>query len=1437
MNHVGTLTLSSPRRIISLFALILFCSFARADYNVIQADGALNITPIESEQALREVQDLLDNNFIDYRVEDSSYRRSLGFIVVTGTYPSKPAAAGDLRSLADAGVKDYLFVARGDYENRISAGVFGTRESAQSRADGLNRRGFSFSVIERFRTLGTRAVVIRDALTIDELERVLTGELLDRSEPSAQTKRPSAQTERPSAQTEKPSAQTKRPSAQIEKPSAEVTEPAGQSAETETEVIDEPNTEPAKPAKPAVVRTQPTQSEDASWLWFLFAGIFLIIAGALTYYYLQRRAGEEAEVAKAPAAKPQEEPKPVSTEDATQIREINVGADPEAFYDYAEAILEGRHGSSRSLAILGTEDTRITELIHDLLLLTRLEEKTEALNTFAFDVRSLIDNLIDRLSLENPKGTAALKSSPSDGLPTMLLMDATKLNRILSIFIQNAIEKTPSGVIDIHQFLDSGQLNTEIRYHPDSKEAREELNAITNPAKSNDAVSMAERIRFGVANRLAAVLGGRIDTEMDKGEALIQVRLPATVAPSARTSLPAGRTIDDLVAGEELAKAEAADARSQIEQAQAEIDRARSEAAENLQNSENAIAELRGELEKARDAQSSELTTAQQQKEEVQQQLQALNTQLTSVNQELASTKRELKEQVNARDAKEAEAQARVRELETTLEREQARIDQEGKTLRAREESARAQVEQLEEQLTSMQSAMDSESKKALQVLREHLTEAEQELAGETEARTSAEENARSQVKDLLQQLNGARELAEQATSDRSSLRSQLEETTQALTLARTELEDKAKSLEKASAGAQEKVDDLQVELDAATQAIEKEKLARSRAESNAKEQVSSLEQKLAEAESQRQYDLESNETKIAEANSKIEQLTSRLSETESQLQEQMEAAQDSVLDNEVESLRSELNVARANLENELNRRNNAEASAGKQIEELLDELNLVKSDAKHLSKERAKLENQSQETLNEMETRLQEMEARHKTLKAQADRAEAFGQHQTVLLEQALSDAEGANKLGEAARKVTQHLKAKIKKLESQVGELEARPEPEMVKEPSAEVAEVPQAEAEAPSLRLVPEIELEPSAEIEEPSAEIEEPSAEIEAPSAEIEAPSAEIDEHEAPVLMLGEEDEEDQEATTKSGIADYEIDDDADFSLDDFGDDTEVKEEPPAEEPLSLVIEELEEQVENLQLAPTGEPPAEEPVKEASSEEQFSFTEASEESEDDEEEDFEYEIQFDDKPIRSARPINNPVLHSMIERFVKQLSHHIDEMEKALASRDYLQLVVSCNWVRGEANTLGFQVLIKPIDSIELQLRREKFSQIITHLSELRNMTERIEIKQSGSPDAPIQYVVPAHAKNAVIYENFVSQLGSKLLELEVAASSDNTRQMTQLCKWINRYGTKIKFVEVVEAANQLQAVIDGGDEAAIAEQLKVFIDIYAKIEIIIEENET
>ena len=187
--------------------------------------------------------------------------------------------------------------------------------------------------------------------------------------------------------------------------------------------------------------------------------------------------------------------------------------------------------------------------------------------------------------------------------------------------------------------------------------------------------------------------------------------------------------------------------------------------------------------------------------------------------------------------------------------------------------------------------------------------------------------------------------------------------------------------------------------------------------------------------------------------------------------------------------------------------------------------------------------------------------------------------------------------------------------------------------------------------------------------------------------------------------------------------------------------------------------------------------------------------------------------------------------MIERFVDRLGKHVDAMEVALKERNYMELVVSCNWIRGEANTLGFEVLIKPVESIEVQLRQQKFSQIITHISELRNMAERIDVRQTNIPGGAIQYVVPSHARNPVIYENFVSQLGSKILEMEVALAAENFRQMKQICRWINRYGSKIKFVEVIDAVGRLQDAVESADTKTTNEELQSFIELYRKIEIV------
>lgn len=260
-------------------------------------------------------------------------------------------------------------------------------------------------------------------------------------------------------------------------------------------------------------------------------------------------------------------------------------------------------------------------------------------------------------------------------------------------------------------------------------------------------------------------------------------------------------------------------------------------------------------------------------------------------------------------------------------------------------------------------------------------------------------------------------------------------------------------------------------------------------------------------------------------------------------------------------------------------------------------------------------------------------------------------------------------------------------------------------------------------------------------------------------------------------------------------------------------TRTVEDPPAAFEPSQNTETLSTQNETaaeLSLAPLGE------------------VEAADEAPDDPEG---LSFQFDDKPIRSSISTTNPILQAMIGRFVDELLAHLDEMESAHGNRQYMKLLASCNWIRAEATTLGFEILHIPIRAIETELRRRRFSQIITHLAELRNIAERIEYRKPRSNGPSVQFVVPEDAKDPLIYEKFVAQLGMKLLELEVAANAGYIRQMKQLCRWVNRYAGQIQFGEVIEANDLLLAAVNAEDQKAITQQLKSFALLYTRIEVV------
>ncbi|MDA0977323.1 MAG: SPOR domain-containing protein, partial [Proteobacteria bacterium] len=153
--HPGK-SVDHPCAALALCLTLIFLASPLQAFDINHADGAFLVTITGGEDEETRLSSYLDHENIEHRVRTAESRESLGFIVVTEPFTDRLAATPMLGKLRDAGIRDFLFVGRGDYENRISIGVFSTRESADQRADQVNARGFDFSVIQRFRTVRGR---------------------------------------------------------------------------------------------------------------------------------------------------------------------------------------------------------------------------------------------------------------------------------------------------------------------------------------------------------------------------------------------------------------------------------------------------------------------------------------------------------------------------------------------------------------------------------------------------------------------------------------------------------------------------------------------------------------------------------------------------------------------------------------------------------------------------------------------------------------------------------------------------------------------------------------------------------------------------------------------------------------------------------------------------------------------------------------------------------------------------------------------------------------------------------------------------------------------------------------------------------------------------------------------------------------------------------
>jgi len=104
---------------------------------------------------------------------------------------------------------------------------------------------------------------------------------------------------------------------------------------------------------------------------------------------------------------------------------------------------------SEFLVILSRETDRLTDLIEDLLALSRFDQGVVRLNKSSFDLNELISELgEDRESLAVSKGLL-LKINPKEGIP-LVFADRNLIGQILSILLTNAFNYTPEkGTVSV----------------------------------------------------------------------------------------------------------------------------------------------------------------------------------------------------------------------------------------------------------------------------------------------------------------------------------------------------------------------------------------------------------------------------------------------------------------------------------------------------------------------------------------------------------------------------------------------------------------------------------------------------------------------------------------------------------------------------------------------------------------------------------------------------------------------------------------------------------------------------------------------------------------------------------------------------------------------------------------------------------------------------
>ena len=199
-----------------------------------------------------------------------------------------------------------------------------------------------------------------------------------------------------------------------------------------------------------------------------------------------------------------------------------------------------REEQAEAVRLIGESGQRLLAKVSDLLDISRVEDAGSAACT-PFAIRPLVEGVLESFR-DSPRAAGLHVQASWEDVPDIVTGDGPRLRKILSHLVDNAIDFTESGRVDVRVRVEgsegSGELVVEVADTGCGIEA-EHLENVFEPFYQVDATSTRRHqgagVGLAVCRSLARSFGGDVTVESAAGRgSTFTVRLPQATATSAR---------------------------------------------------------------------------------------------------------------------------------------------------------------------------------------------------------------------------------------------------------------------------------------------------------------------------------------------------------------------------------------------------------------------------------------------------------------------------------------------------------------------------------------------------------------------------------------------------------------------------------------------------------------------------------------------------------------------------------------------------------------------------------------------------------------------------------------------------------------------------------------------------------------------------------------